>query len=374
MQTYVFLPSMKSKLAYLCSSTSWGGLEMNHIRNASWMQQRGFDVVFFCVENSPLHKSAIEFGLQVDLIEHHKKYYDFKRAKIFIEKLDSGGFTHLITRSTRDLSISATVKQKLGDKITTAYFMEMQLGVKKKHLLHTLRFKYLDIWSCPLEWLKSQVETMTNFKGRLVVIPSAMDRSMLLKDLTKENARKELNLPVYSTLFGLIGRFDPQKGQSLLLEAMAKTKNKDFQVVLLGEPTLNEGDEYYNNLLQFIGDNKLEDRVHIRPFTNKVHIFYKAIDWLVMATKAETFGMVTVESLTTGTPVLGSNAGGTPELLSNEKGGRLFETMNAIDLATVIDEIIDTNLQFDAKQLQQLTEKFDHDKVCEQVIRELNLD
>ena len=72
---------MKTKLAYLCSSTSWGGLEMNHLRNAQWMQERGHDVVFFCVENSPIAKDAVERNLSVEIIQKHKKYYDFKKGK-----------------------------------------------------------------------------------------------------------------------------------------------------------------------------------------------------------------------------------------------------------------------------------------------------
>lgn len=364
---------MKAKLAYLCSSTSWGGLEMNHIRNASWMHARGHVVVFFCVEGSPLHLSALEEKLPVELIPKHKKYYAFKEGFSLAKTLKSSNFTHLITRSTRDLSISATVKWRLGDLITTAYFMEMQLGVPKTNLLHTLRYRYLDIWSCPLQWLKMQVESMTKFNNKLVVIPSGLNRENFLQPMTKIEARKSLNLPNDKMIFGLLGRFDPQKGQLLLLEATQKCKNNDFHVILLGEATKNEGDTYYSSILKFIEENELQDRVHFKPFMNNVSIFYKAIDWFVMATKAETFGMVTIESLTSGTPVLGSNAGGTPELLDNEKGGKLFVSEDAGSLAEIIDEIIDNKISYPQHSLEELTVQFDHNSVCEQIEFELNL-
>lgn len=123
---------MKAKLGYLCSSESWGGLEMNHLRNAQWMQERGHDVVFICVSESPIHKNAASFRLKTILIDKHKKYYDFKKARILAEVIQKESISHLIIRSTYDMSILASVKRKLGSKLHTSYFMEMQLGVKKQ--------------------------------------------------------------------------------------------------------------------------------------------------------------------------------------------------------------------------------------------------
>jgi glycosyltransferase involved in cell wall biosynthesis len=348
---------------------------MNHVRNAKWMQERGHDVCFFCVEGSPIAKYALEQGVPVYSIEPHKKYYDFKKAKILADHLSSKNYTHLLIRSNEDMSITAIVKRKLGNKISTAYFMEMQLGVKKTNLLHTIRYKYIDLWSCPLNWLAGQVETMTNFRNQLVVIPSGMDLSSFNLQLSSAEARRELDLPEDSLLFGLIGRFDPQKGQLLLVEALEKAENKDFKIVLLGEPTLNEGDEYYNQLKERIDSPELQDRVFIRPFMKDVSIFFRAVDWFVMATKAETFGMVTIESLACGTPVIGSNAGGTPEILTggSQEAGVLFETLNSADLASKIDRICKDNIRFDENDLQELAKKYDHHQVCEKVEEALEL-
>lgn len=364
---------MKAKLGYLCSSESWGGLEMNHLRNAHWMKERGHQVVFFCIQGSPIHKNAEQFGVDVITIEKHKKYFDFSKAKTLTKLILSNSVTHLIIRSTYDMSILASVKHKLKDKIHTSYFMEMQLGVKKTNLLHTLRFKKIDLWSCPLNWLEKQVQTMTKFSNKTVVIPSGLDLSQFSDMPNKEISRKALELPENTLIFGLIGRFDPQKGQLLLLNAMKLAKNKNFSIVLLGEPTLNEGQDYFKEMEATIEANGLENRVFIRPFRKDTATFYNAVDFLVMATKAETFGMVTIESLACGTPVLGSNAGGTPEILNTNEGGVLFETLNEIDLAKQIDFIIDSNVEFDANKLKNMTTVYDHHSVCNQVEEVLNI-
>ena len=48
---------MIHKIAYLCGTKAWGGLEMNQIRNAEWMRDRGHTVVIFCLKDSPVYNA-----------------------------------------------------------------------------------------------------------------------------------------------------------------------------------------------------------------------------------------------------------------------------------------------------------------------------
>ncbi len=245
--------------------------------------------------------------------------------------------------------------------------MEMQLGIRKKSVFHTFRFRYIDVWSCPLDWLKIQVEEQTSFKNQLVVIPSGVDLGRFKNAPSREEARASLNLLTDAKLFGMVGRFDPKKGQLLLMQAMKHCKNTNFYVLFMGETTHNEGSDYLHEVQRFITENGLENRVEFRPYSSEIAHFYKSIDWMVMASDAETVGMVTIEALACGTPVLGSNAGGTPEILKEGLGGLLFETKNAFDLAQKIDFICANNLTIDTSILTKLAERFDHQQVCEKV-------
>lgn len=355
---------MSVHLGYLCSSESWGGLEMNHLRNAIWMHERQHQVTVFAVSGARFAKEAVEVGLNVIQIEKHSKYYDLKNGRILVKLLKEQRISHLLIRATRDMSITAFAKWKLKDDLHTSYYMEMQLGVKKTHVLHARRHNEIDLWSCPLPWLEKQARSMTKFRNEIVQIPSGMDLSQFENIPTRKEARKDLDLPENTRLFGLMGRFDPQKGQLLLLKAMKQAKNKDFQIVLLGEPTYNEAQEYYEEMLEIIQSDSFKNRVHIRPYMKDPVAFYAAMDWFVMATKAESIGMVTMESLAAGTPVLGSNAGGTPEIVQEDKGGVLFETLNATSLAEKIDWICDHNVSKDPSVLREMAQQYDHNSVC----------
>ena len=77
--------------------------------------------------------------------------------------------------------------------------------------------------------------------------------------------------------------------------------------------------------------------------------------------------MVTIESMACGIPVLGSKAGGTTELILNEKNGLLFTTKNNADLAQKMELILEQQLTFNKEEIKASILKFDNHTVCEMV-------
>lgn len=356
------------RIGYLCGSESWGGLEMNQWRNARWMKQRGHEIIVFGKAGSKLEQYCLEDQLAFVAVPNYKKYYDFSVARKLNRLLKLHQVDHLIIRDVRDMSVAALAKYWFSHSFKLHYFMEMQLGVSKRNLLHTLRFRQFDTWSCPLHWLEEQVKTKTRMPhNRIIHIPSGLELAPLQQALSKEEARRMLDVPQSVILIGLAGRFDPQKGQLLLLEAAKQLSGQSFGMVLLGAPTHNEGESYHREMMDLIETAGLSDRVFVRPFRNDIQTFYKAIDAFVMASKAETFGMVTIEAMACGTPVIGSNAGGTPELLQFGELGYLFEPLSSSDLALKLSDFLINPHLFPKEKLEQAMQLFDHHSVCEKV-------
>jgi glycosyltransferase involved in cell wall biosynthesis len=366
----------RNVIGYLCVSNSWGGLEMNQLRNAVWMKERGHEVILLGLKDSRILREAVSEGIDIALVNQHKKYYDFKNAYFLKRIIKSNGITHLLLRDPKDISLGVTTKRILKNKIFLAYFMEMQLGVKKNDLLHTWRFKGLDLWSCPLQFLANQVNELTCFPpSKTKVIPSAMNLSKYDDLPDQKAASKKLELPSDQILLGLIGRLDPFKGHKLLLDAYEmlplELQNK-ISLVFLGEKTNPDINNFFDYLMERIQEDTFKSKVFILPFRKDVETFYSAIDVFVMASKAETFGMVTIESMASGTPVIGSNAGGTPELLKNGERGILFETMNKESLTNAIRHFVD-QYKYESNELKSYVQKYGHHQVCQQVEKYLKL-
>jgi glycosyltransferase involved in cell wall biosynthesis len=81
----------------------------------------------------------------------------------------------------------------------------------------------------------------------------------------------------------------------------------------------------------------------------------------------ETVGMVTLESLAHKKPVIGSNAGGTKEILSNDRIGLLFEPNSQEDLRMKISEFLISKNRFITENFRSEIQKYDKYKVCEKM-------
>ncbi|PKR80080.1 hypothetical protein CW751_12020 [Brumimicrobium salinarum] len=362
------MTDQKCRIGYFCPSKSWGGLEMNQLRNAQWMKNRGHEVFLFVQEGSKIEAEAHEVNIPTISVLPHKKYYDVFRAQALKRKIESFGISHLVVRDPKDMSVCALAKTFSRSKFFLAYFMEMQIGMAKRDILHTIRYKQYDLWSCPLPWLQKQVHTLTKFPPeRTVVIPSGLDLDRYYDAPPPSIAKKKLKLATDVEYIGLVGRFDPQKGQLLLLEAFNQIKNKiKHNLVLLGESTHGEADEYFHQLRDFVRSNDLEDRVFFRSFRKDVEVFYSAIDVFVMATESETFGMVTIEALASGCRIVGSNKGGTVEILNHGEFGKLFISKNVNDLSNQIINAIE-DPDFNPQEVIEESKKYSAAKISASV-------
>ncbi len=148
-----------------------------------------------------------------------------------------------------------------------------------------------------------------------------------------------------SFMVGLIGRINEFKGQHLLIEAMNVLKKKDLNIkaFFVGHPMK---EEYLDELKTRVSSYSLDNDVKFLGFTNEPHKFMQACDCVIMASKNETFGLVTIEAMQMGTAVIGSNSGGVLEIIDDKETGLLFESQNSEDLALKIEELyLDNSLK-----------------------------
>ncbi|SFT39250.1 Glycosyltransferase involved in cell wall bisynthesis [Lishizhenia tianjinensis] len=328
-------------LAFYCSSVSWGGLEMNFIRYAYWMHERGFNVVLYCVKDAYIDEKNKEYQIPVRYVAHNKKYFDYSNASKVGKQFKKDNVTAVWIRDRRDMNIMGLVKSKMKKDFKILYQQAMQIDVKKKDLFHTRRFAKIDLWISPLKFLAEQVKENTNFPAHKIhQIPLATDKVAGTK-LSKEEARALLNLPQDKFILGILGRLDPLKGQHFLIKALAELekKHQDVELLIVGDLTHNEGEDYYQLLQDEVKNLGLSSKVHFRPFMKDTEAFYKGIDLFVMASEGETFGMVTIEAMSYGLPIIGTRSAGTPEILGEGKFGKLYEVNNLEDFSMQFSSI-----------------------------------
>ncbi|WP_344362383.1 glycosyltransferase family 4 protein [Streptomyces gobitricini] len=115
----------------------------------------------------------------------------------------------------------------------------------------------------------------------------------------------------------------PRKGQYELVEALATVAGLPWSCSLVGG--LGQDPGYVERLRRLITRHGLDERVHLAgPRSGpELNASYAGADLLVLASHAETYGMVVTEALARGVPVLATAVGGLPEAVGRTPDGRV---------------------------------------------------
>ncbi|GAB4376491.1 MAG: hypothetical protein Kow00121_23650 [Elainellaceae cyanobacterium] len=150
-------------------------------------------------------------------------------------------------------------------------------------------------------------------------------------------ARKELSLPLKGPLIGIVGRLQRWKGMHTLIEAMPAILSKypDAHCVIVGGKHDREPD-YENYLNEQIRTLGLKQHVTLAGFQSNIPKWMQAMDIFVHASENEPFGIVIVEAMALGKPVIAVNEGGPVEIIIDGINGLLTPYGDSDALADAI--------------------------------------
>lgn len=177
-------------------------------------------------------------------------------------------------------------------------------------------YDYLSAYICPSQFIADKLAQGGYERSKLKVI-----RNFSNCEQAKTLSQKE----DYALYFGRLGK---EKGIELMLKALPKNK----KLIIAGKGPL-ENEVRSNKQIEYVGfksGNELKDLISKARFTIYPSIWYENSPFSI------------IESISLGTPVLGSNLGGIPELIQNNVTGLLFESGNEFDLRDKM-EIMFTN-------------------------------
>ena len=167
-----------------------------------------------------------------------------------------------------------------------------------------------------------------------------------------EIIRKKLNLENKWIYFAW-GRPGPSKGFEYAIKAVPKIKkhlkNSLFLLMLGSADQYKQREVYFKKLIKEL--NLTDDEIKIIPSVpyNELGNYLKAADCLVVPSIAEGFGYTTVEANSMNKPLVASNTGSIPEVISGKH--LLFESKNSTDLANCVIKIHDN--KFHQTQLKK---------------------
>lgn len=211
-----------------------------------------------------------------------------------------------------------------------AFLASMGFKAKRVHTVHNVAqkeqtkvgkninrvlFRYFNV--VPVALSKEIQRTIQEVYGlpdnRIPVVFNGIDLS---RCIVKESyARKD----TFTVLH--IGRFMDVKNHELLLRSFARFKGQhsDARLQLLGDGELKE------NMMQLAGQLNITDAVEFAGLQSNVYPWLHNADVFILPSKFEGMPMTLIEAMGTGIPIIASNVGGIPDMLSSQKEALLIE-------------------------------------------------
>ena len=331
-------------IGFVCSSRAWGGLEMNTLRLAGWLAERGWPVVIYGRTSSPLLEQAAQRGLTCGRVDPATRYGGPLTAWSLARQVQTDGVRIIAVNTNRDLFYTGAAGLLRGRQCHLLLIQHMQLGRDKKDRLHTWAYNHLDAWVSPLDILAADVARRTRInRAKVRVVPFGIELDRFTGRLPdRRSARKRLSLPEEDLLLGVIGRLDPKKGQDVLVRAMAHLDSggRAVSLILAGDETAGETTGYKSHLRKLAASAGLDDRLVLLPHRERIEDVYAALDIFVLTSHAETYGMVTIEAMASGLPIVATDSGGTPGIVQHEINGLLVPPEDPRSLGEALTRLI----------------------------------
>ena len=165
------------------------------------------------------------------------------------------------------------------------------------------------------------------------IVPGGVDTDRFAIPFTQMEARQRLGWPVNRPIVLSVRRLVRRMGLERLLEAVGRVRHEiqDVLVLVVGKGPLRA------ELEARIQDNGLSRHVRLLGFLPEgdLPLAYRASDISIVPTSAlEGFGLTTVESLATGTPVLVTPSGGLPEVVRDLADELICDGIHSSDLSS----------------------------------------
>lgn len=140
-----------------------------------------------------------------------------------------------------------------------------------------------------------------------------------------------VKMPSHCVNLLFVGRFDPQKGIDYLLQEFSKCHRNDLHLTVIGDNVI--GGTHI--------EKKNSDKVTFLGWVahEKLASYYSQCDAVVMPSRWEAFGLVAIEAMKYGKPVIVSDKGALPEIVKDGQNGLVFDFNNPKSLQSVLGKL-----------------------------------
>ncbi|MBD2335617.1 glycosyltransferase family 1 protein [Calothrix sp. FACHB-156] len=222
---------------------------------------------------------------------------------------------------------------------------------------------------------KQHMRSLVSTKGNIDIIPCGTDIQQF-GSIDREAARAKLGIAPDAKVVLYVGRFDPRKGIETVVRAVGASKlrsSENLQLIIGGGSTPGNSDGIERDRIEgIINELGMNDMTTLpgRLCQTVLPTYYAAADVCVVPSHYEPFGLVAIEAMASGTPVIASDVGGLQFTVVSEKTGILAPPRDVPAFTDAIDRILmnpEWRNQLGKAARERVISKFSWDGVASQL-------
>lgn len=236
---------------------------------------------------------------------------------------------NVIQRFLKKEKIILIVHSLYGYDSNDKFFLKKWLnGIK-----HKTRLSLADLIITNSEYSKREIVSLGIKSALVIVIPPGIDREKLQIIPQYEKTESDQILCVANYL--------PGKGLIYLIEAFYQINRRNFTLHLVGNP--KKSSKYFNNMKTTVEKLNLTKDVYFHDGTDRENLqnLYSQANIFVLPTLKETFGIVLIEAMHYGLPIITTKVGAIPDLVIDGENGLLVPPSNSQALAEALSKLVE---------------------------------
>jgi glycosyltransferase involved in cell wall biosynthesis len=185
--------------------------------------------------------------------------------------------------------------------------------------------------------------------------------SDLFYRLDKDKVRKELNVPLDKEVLLSVGNLEPVKGHKYLIDAVKQLK-KDYPDIVCY--IVGEGSQR-RSLENRISEYGLEDTVKLVGYVkhSEVNKWMNSCDIFVLPSLKESFGIVQLEAMACGKPIIATRTNGSTEVIKSEDYGMLCKKGDSTEIRSSISKAL--HKEWNKLRIIQYSQQFSWENISE---------
>jgi glycosyltransferase involved in cell wall biosynthesis len=331
-------PIRPLKIVHSESSLGWGGQEHRTLAELTGFRARGHGVFLIAPKESAIYERARAAGIPVNPVE-------FSRPKFLTNVLRLAGWLRdqgadiLNTHSSRDgwvLGLAARLAR------VPLVLRTRHIDVEYPHpLVSAIAYRLLaDHVLTTSDKITSHLKSLFALEGRIDTVPTGIDVHRFHPSGARSNLHDFWASNDLRPLVGMVAVLRSWKGHATFIEAASILHRRGFAarfVIVGGGPAPVE--QKFRSLIDQAG---LTQSILLTGHRDDVPEILRSLDVLVIAsTRHEGIPQIGLQALATQTAVVGSDVGGTPEVIQHAVTGRIFPAGNATALADAITQTLE---------------------------------